>query len=260
MKIKFVILTVFALFSVSVNAQDLNKYEKSTYIEGKDSLPYRILFPKNFDPMKKYPLILVLHGAGERGNDNEAQLVHGGNLFLSSKARDTYPAIVVFPQCPKDSYWSNVKFKTDSGKREFIFQKGGKPTMAMKALLGLAERLIDKPYINKEQLYVGGLSMGGMGTFELLRRMPKTFAAAFPICGGDNPQNVKKYKKTPLWIFHGADDDVVPVSHSEIVAKALQEKGAQDIKLTIYPGVKHNSWDNAFAEPQLLPWLFAHKK
>jgi predicted peptidase len=256
-EIKLVLLAVLLSAVSTVKAQDLNLYERSTYVADGDTLPYRIAFPENFDNSKKYPLVLFLHGAGERGNDNQAQLTHGGKLFVSPEVRKNFPAIVVFPQCLKDSFWSNVKIITDStGKRLFEFQKGGTPTNAMAALLGLTERLLEKPFVDQSQVYVGGLSMGGMGTFELLRRKPNVFAAAFAVCGGDNVKNVKKYKKLPLWVFHGSDDNVVPVAHSEEVVNALRDKGS-DVKFTIYPGVKHNSWENAFAEPQLLPWLFS---
>lgn len=260
MNLRILIFTVIALASIDVRAQDLTKFESSSFIQNADTLPYRILFPEKFNPSLKYPLVLFLHGAGERGDNNEAQLTHGAKLFLDSNTRKHFPAIVVFPQCSKDSFWSNVEFGTDSsGKREFLFQTGGKPTKAMAGLLGLTERLLDKPYVNREQVYVGGLSMGAMGTFEMLRRKPKAFAAAFAICGGDNVKNVKKYKKIPLWVFHGDADDVVPVSLSEKVVEALQDKKAE-VKFTVYPGVNHNSWDNAFSEPQFLPWLFSHKK
>jgi predicted peptidase len=203
----------------------------------------------------------VLHGAGERGNDNEVQLAYGSKLFLQDTVRDKYASFVVYPQCPKDSYWSNVKVETNAaGKMVFNFKEGGDPTQAMKTLMALIDQLLDKPYVDKHHVYVGGLSMGGMGTYELLRREPNIFAAAFAICGGDNTLNVKKYaKKVPLWIFHGAKDDVVPVDHSTVVVEAIKAAGG-DPKFTIYPNDNHNSWDDAFAEPQLLPWLFEHSK
>jgi predicted peptidase len=114
--------------------------------------------------------------------------------------------------------------------------------------------------VDKHRVYVGGLSMGGMGTFELLRRKPNVFAAAFAICGGDNTFNAKLYaKKVPLWIFHGAKDDVVPVEHSLVMAEAIKAAGGNP-KLTIYPNDSHNSWNDAFAEPDLIPWLFSHTK
>jgi len=242
-------------------AQVNSAFDRGSFINKTDTLAYRILFPKKFDPTKKYPLLFVLHGAGERGKDNDAQLKYGPKLFLNDTIRQNYPAIVVFPQCPANSFWSNVKADTSAtGKWQFHFQEGGEPTSAMTSLLGLVDQMLDKPFVNKKQVYIGGLSMGGMGTFEILRRKPNTFAAAFTICGGDNTNNAGKYaKKIPLWIFHGAKDSVVPVDHSEVMAVALKEAGA-DPKFTIYPNTDHNSWDEAFAEPQLLPWLFSHHK
>lgn len=242
-------------------AQTLSAFDRGSFIIKTDTLPYRILFPKNFNPAQKYPLIIVLHGAGERGNDNEAQLKYGPKLFLNDTIRQNYPAIVVFPQCPKDDYWANVKISQSlTGKRVFNFQEGGKPNCAMTLLLGMVDQMLDKPFISKKQVYIGGLSMGGMGTLEMLRRKPNTFAAAFAICGGDNTNNVPKYaRKTPLWIFHGLKDSVVPFDHSQVVVDALKAAGA-DPKFTIYPNDDHNSWDDAFAEPQLMPWLFSHSK
>lgn len=241
-------------------AQDLSLYQREMYAAQGDSLPYRVLYPENFNPNVAYPLMLFLHGRGESGRDNEKQLTHGARLFLKDTLRANYPVIVVFPQCPADSYWANVDIQTDeTGKRTFGFQKGGEPTKAMRALLGLTETLTDKAYVDKDRIYVGGLSMGGMGTFELLRREPKLFAAAFAICGGDHVANVKKYRKVPLWIFHGAKDEVVPLSYSENIVQALRKKGAR-VNFTVYPDANHNSWDAAFAEPALLPWLFIHSK
>ncbi|RZM19763.1 MAG: phospholipase [Pedobacter sp.] len=241
-------------------AQDFKKYDKGSYIKGRDSIYYRILFPENFDPLKVYPMVVFLHGSGERGNDNEKQLTHGGKLFLKEKVRKEFPAIVVFPQCSSDSFWANVAFgSAASGKTLFNFATGGKPSKSMHALLGMLENLRDKPYVDKSRIYIGGLSMGGMGTFELLRRERKMFAAAFAICGGDNVANVRKYKKTPLWIFHGEKDDVVPVGLSTDIADQLKVMGVQP-KINLYPNDNHNSWDSAFAEPELLPWLFSQKR
>ncbi|RYD87908.1 MAG: phospholipase, partial [Sphingobacteriales bacterium] len=206
-------------------AQNKSLYDKGLYATKTDTLPYRVLFPVQFNPAQKYPVIFVLHGAGERGNDNEIQLNNGGDLFTKTENRQQYQAIVIFPQCPKDSFWSNVKFELDSAThaRKFLFQTDAEPTKAMKALLALVDEWLEKPYVNKKQVYVGGLSMGGMGTFELIGRKPKLFAAAFPICGGDNTLNAKKYaKKVPLWIFHGAKDNIVSADHSIVMEAAIK--------------------------------------
>ncbi|MNR41841.1 esterase [compost metagenome] len=118
---------------------------------------------------------------------------------------------------------------------------------------------MDKPFVDEKRVYVGGLSMGAMGTYELLRRKKKLFAAAFAICGGDHVANVQKYKNVPLWIFHGEKDDVVPVVLSTIISDQLKVLGKEP-KLTLYPNANHNSWDAAFADPKLLPWLFSNQK
>ncbi len=260
-KLLLLVLPVFFL-SFEIKAQDLNLYKKEQFISKNDTLPYRILYPENFNPAKKYPLLLVLHGSGERGNNNEAQLTHGGTVFLKPEMRKSFPAIVIFPQCAADSYWSNVLITTDSvtKKRIFNFRKDGEPTKAMAAVLGLANAIRHKKFVNKNQFYVGGLSMGGMGTLEIIRRKTKYFAAAFSICGGDNPENAKKYaKKVPLWFFHGGKDDVVTPDHSEIMVKAVTKAGGNP-KFNLYPNDSHDSWDDAFAEPGLFPWLLSHKK
>ena len=260
MKITKLLLAWLWLLAGPAAAQDLSRYQREMFTAGADSLPYRILYPENFNPRERYPLVLFLHGRGESGRDNEKQLTHGAALFLKDTLRANYPAIVVFPQCPADSYWANVHIQADeTGKRTFQFVKGGEPTKAMRALLGLTEALTQMPYVDKDRIYVGGLSMGGMGTYELLRRKPKLFAAAFAICGGDHVANVKKYRHIPLWVFHGAQDDLVPPAFSAAVVQALRKKRAR-VNFTLYPTANHNSWDAALAEPALLPWLFIHSK
>lgn len=259
-----VLVFLFALvqlIGMPTKAQDMNLYEKKWMVQGRDTLPYRILLPQDYNASKKYPLILFLHGAGERGNDNEKQLVHGAKLFLRDSIRKNYPAIVVFPQCAANSYWSNVSIITDSIQktRIFSFKPDGEPTKAMDLVLELLKELSDEYRLDKDRLYVGGLSMGGMGTFELVRRKPKTFAAAFPICGGANAATAKRLKGPSWWIFHGLKDNVVDPVYSKIMAAAIRDQGA-DVKLTLYPEAGHNSWDDAFAEKELMSWMFSKHK
>ena len=256
---KLIAIFLCSLLLNSAFSQDLSKYKKESFIQGSDTLKYRILYPEHFDAAKKYPIVLFLHGSGERGNDNQKQLTHGSKMFLADDFRKKFQTIVVFPQCSEDSYWANVEMETVTGKRFFNFLTGGAPTKSMSLLLGLTDELVKKPFADQAKIYLGGLSMGGMGTFELLRRKPKTFAAAFAICGGDNPANVKKYRKTPLWIFHGGLDDVVNPQISYDVYHALKEIGHTP-KFTVYPKANHNSWDSTFAEQELFPWLFSNHR
>ena len=238
-------------------------YEKHEWISAKgDTLRYRLLLPEDYNPGTSYPMILFLHGAGERGSDNTKQLVHGANLFLQPQIRKDFPAIIVFPQCPENSFWSNVNFKINdtTKKREFIFQEGGAPTSAMQMLLDWLPEMEKKYSIAKDQRYVMGLSMGGMGTFEIVRRKPRYFAAAMPICGGANPKTAEAIKETAFWIFHGDKDDVVPIKYSEQMVEAFQNfYVSAEVNYTVYGNVGHNSWDNAFSEPELLPWLFRQR-
>ncbi len=221
-------------------------------------LPYRILYPENYDKDKKYPLILVLHGAGERGNDNEKQLIHGGKLFIDSAVRKEYPAIVVFPQCPEQDYWSSVDI--DRGKTPLVlsFDYRDQITTPLRDAISLVKQLMKDEGVNAKRVYVTGLSMGGMGTFEAVSRFPNLFAAAMPICGGGDTQHYSKVK-IPFWVFHGAADAVVNVEYSRAMVEKLKDLKVK-VKYTEYPGVNHNSWDNAFAEPDFLKWMFAQKR
>lgn len=258
---KCISLLSLCLSSLYIYAQDMSLYEKQWLIQNSDTLPYRILLPENYDPAKKYPLVLFLHGRGESGTDNEKQLTHGAKMFLQDSVRKKFPAIVVFPQCAFNSYWSNVQAVTSgskTGKRIFYFVADGEASQSMKMLIGLVGNLLIRYPLEKNQLYVMGLSMGGMGTFELVRRMPGLFTAAIPICGGANPETAPYLKKTKWWIFHGGKDDVVPPIYSEQMFAALQKVKA-NVQFKLFPNANHNSWDSTFAEPRLLQWLFSQK-
>ena len=247
-------LIFLLLLNLIVLPLQAQRYKKKTFTtRGQYTLPYRILYPKDYKKTQQdYPLFIFLHGSGERGDDNKAQLTHGSQLFIDSLAK--YPAIVVFPQCPKEGYWAEVEWNDNGKDIKFPFYEKGRPSLEM--VIALMDELKATERIDEERLYLGGLSMGGFGTFDLLARLPNTFEAAIPICGGGNPLLAPLYAaNTRLWIFHGDADSVVPVDLSRKMYNALKEAGA-DVKYTEYPGVDHNSWDNAFAEPGFFEWLF----
>ncbi|HOV83432.1 MAG TPA: prolyl oligopeptidase family serine peptidase [Paludibacteraceae bacterium] len=252
---KLFFLMVSCLIFISLSAQN-ELFLKKEFIYKGDTLPYRILFPENYDKTKSYPLVLFLHGAGERGKDNEKQLVHGSSLFTDPQNRENYPAIVVFPQCPENDFWAPVHRE---GK-DFVFLNTKKPTSSMQLVIRLLNKITKEEAVDKNRIYVLGLSMGGMGTFDLICRQPKKFAAAIPICGGVSLERLKKVRHMPIRIYHGGSDDVVSPEHSRNAFIELKANGSQKVEYIEFPGVGHNSWKNAFAQPDFLSWLFKQHK
>lgn len=252
-------LFIFSFFMmVSYSNAQQNRYEPANFIKDIDTLKYRILYPNDFSESKQYPVLFFLHGAGERGNENNKQLVHGSALFAAEENLEKFPAIIIFPQCATNDFWSNAKVNRNKKPISLDFNYRRKPTKAMTLVMDLVEETVAKPYVKKDQVYVMGLSMGGMGTFEILHRKPNTFAAAIAICGGGQAKGAKEFFTTPLWVFHGANDDVVHPKLSVEMVSALLKYGGKP-KFTLYDKANHNSWDPAFAEPDLLAWLFSNK-
>ncbi len=251
---RIMVISLVIIYSSAIG-QALPQFQKNRFRQ----LPYQILQPDKIDTSKKYPVILFLHGAGERGDDNEKQLVHGSQLFLDSLSK--YPAIVLFPQCPINSYWSNVNIvKNKCGSRDFDFKNGGNPTEPLRIVMSLMDSIQNLASVDKDRIYVAGLSMGGMGTLELINRKPKMFAAAISICGGANPNTADTFaKEVALWVFHGAKDDVVDPKYSQVLVVEIQKRSG-DVRFSLYPEANHNSWDRALAEPELLSWLFSNSK
>ena len=246
---------IFSLFILFFAGQYLHSqaiqdiFEAKTIISSAgDTLNYRVLLPENYDSKKQYPLVLFLHGAGERGSDNNAQLFHGSKMFTNPVNREKYPAIVLFPQCPTNGYW-------------FYEDRFGENR---KAELSMVKELLDTylalSTVDKERIYIMGLSMGGFGTFDLVCRFPDVFAAAIPICGGIDPDRLKvTVGKVKFRIYHGDNDEVVPVENSRNAYRALKSYGA-DVGYFEFPGCKHDSWVPAFNQPDFFSWLFEQKK
>ena len=219
------------------------------------SYRYQVFVPAMWDGHKKWPVILFLHGAGERGSDGLLQTDVGFPHAIREHAEDT-AFIAVLPQCPKEKLW------TDNDQQ----------AQALAAL----EAVMKEFNGDRERLYLTGISMGGYGTWDIAGKHPHRFAAYVVICGGihepanypglhvgfvDNPKIADPYAETatgvgntPVWIFHGAADDTVPVEESRKMRDALQAEHG-NVKYTEYEGVGHQSWDKAYAEPGLLTWL-----
>ena len=249
---KNITLLFFALYLCNLNSQNIELYEKETFIFENDTLNYRILKPLNYDPNKQYPVHLFLHGSGERGKDNSSQLTHGGSLFLKKENREKYNSWVIFPQCSKNDRWPSIS----SDLWDQVFEnKIKKPNKSLGLVIRLMDEFIEKKDVDNQRIYLSGLSMGGMGAFEILYRRPDMFAAATPICSNGITQLAKLFaNKVPVWIFHGSDDKVVSPKYSLEMARAIIESGGSP-KMTLYADVDHNSWDNAFAEKDFLKWI-----
>jgi len=196
---------------------------------------YLIFLPESYNRTgKSWPLILFLHGAGERGEDFDLVRKHG--LAKIVEQEPNFPFIVVSPQCPKGQWWS------------------------MDLLATLLDEVERKDRVDKKRIYVTGLSMGGYGTWQLAIEHPKRFAAIAPVCGGSNPHRADEIKDLPVWVFHGAKDKVVPIARSREMVAALRKSGAKNVRLTVYPQAEHDSWTPTYENKRLYDWFLTHRR
>ncbi len=253
------ILSIILIFLSSIQLSAQEYVAKEFITNSNDTLKYRELLPENSVKGKKYPLVLFLHGAGERGSDNQSQLAHGSMMFTNPVNREKYPAIVLFPQCPKNLYWSFEK-RPENGFGPNTFPQNYKISGILQAVKDLLDQYIASGDVDTNRIYIIGLSMGGMATFDLTCRFPDIFAAAVPICGGINPERLQAPAgKVKFKIYHGDKDDVVPVENSRKAYKALKKYGA-DVNYIEIVGCNHGSWDPAFNQPDFMSWIFAQSK
>jgi predicted peptidase len=250
------ILAILICFAVRpAFSQSSSRFSVNKYVNDKgDTLYYRQLFP-DADTMRRYPLVVFLHGAGERGNDNEAQLKWGVMNFATDQNMILHPAFVIAPQCPEKTSWSN-------------FSRGGKiedarlqptPAKPMELVIGLIHQLIKTQRIDTNRIYITGLSMGGFGTYDAIERYPDLFAAAVPVCGGGDVTRAASIAHLPIWIFQGAEDPAVNPAYALFMFEALTKAGAHPA-FTQYPEVGHFSWLGAYSDPLMMEWLFRQHK
>ena len=198
---------------------------------------YLLYLPDKYgtDPTAKWPLLLFLHGAGERGHDIELVKRHGPPKM--AEKGEKFPFVIVSPQCPEESLWE----------------------IERDALIALLDEVSETYRIDKSKIYVTGLSMGGVGTWDLAANYPNKFAAIAPICGGGNPKQAVQLTHTPIWAFHGAKDAVIPAEKSSEMVDAANAAGG-NAKLTIYPNANHDAWTETYQNPELYQWLLSHSK
>lgn len=231
-------------------------FEKRTFDFEDNNLPYQIMFPRNYDTTDEYPLVVFLHGAGERGTDNERQMAFGPNTFGSYSARTDYPAIVIFPQCPPDVMWSRrIKYNDEDGVLIFEFPVEDEPNYAMEMVIELVRDLIASEAVDEKRVYITGLSMGGIGTFEFSYYAPDLPAALAPMAGGHDSTLLKTYgQEIAFRIHHGANDGVVPARYSEQMFLKMVELG-YDAEYFEEPGRGHE-WNYVLNDSEYIKWIF----
>jgi predicted peptidase len=200
-----------------------------------------------------YPIVLFLHGAGERGTDNDIQLAVMPGQLVSAAGQSKYPCFILAPQCPKNDVWVNFPQFPE------VLQAPDTPTTAMRMVIEVMVKLEKELPVDKHRVYLTGYSMGGEGSFDLLIRRPDWFAAAIPICSVSDTSKAGRISKIPIWAFHCDQDNVNDVKYSRLMINALKSHGGNP-KYTEYPGVKHNSWGMAYKEPALYDWLFLQRR
>ncbi|MEH2441873.1 prolyl oligopeptidase family serine peptidase [Nostoc sp.] len=209
------------------------------HVTSTDSYNYLLFLPDGLHPdgdrneiqQALLPTILFLHGAGQRGSDLDDVIKHGVAKVVEQQS--DFPFIVISPQCPRREYWNIERLST------------------------LLDEVIASCAVDPDRVYLTGLSMGGYGTWHLAAAQPERFAAIAPICGGGNPQAAGKLKNLPVWAFHGAKDNVVPLSESEIMVSALKVHDG-NVKFTVYPEANHDSWTQTYNNPELYEWFLQH--
>lgn len=253
--LKYSIVAALILLPFTATGQ-VTDFVAETYTDSLgNELQYRLLKPADYDSSRQYPLVLFLHGAGERGSDNFSQLKWGVTHFAEPRMREQYPAFVVAPQVPSDESWAPLGAIRDTSS--FSMPMKQEPTPSMRLTVELLDKLQDRYSIDDKRLYVTGISMGGFGTFDLIQRHPNRFAAAVPVCGGGDATRAFFIKDMPIWVFHGAKDEVVSPKYSRTMVRALRVAGGSP-GYTEYPDEGHiGAWVHAYSNPHLYEWMFS---
>ncbi len=253
------IILVIAILLVGINqilAQTASLFSYEQFVSNSgDTLPFRQYYP-DANPNKKLPLVIFLHGSGERGSDNEAQLKWSIGSWTTADFSAQYPIFIVAPQCPTNQTWQSANFTED---RKMPYSMLATPSKPMAALLQLIEKLKRTLPIDTNRIYITGLSMGGYGAIEAMMYRPNLFAAAIPVCGAGDSSKVGLIKHIPQWYVHGVDDAAVPVHHSVNLVNALLKAGAKP-GFTMLPEVGHFAWHQAYSDKNIITWLFRQRK
>lgn len=250
---------IASAFAASARAVDVNDFQaRSHRLSDNKIMVYRLFVPKNYQASTRYPLVLSLHGAGERGNDNTAQLKHDvSKMWADDSIQSKHPSFVLAPQCPANNQWVDVNWGLGSYKQDSV-----PISDELQGVIAILDSLGREFSLDPARIYVTGISMGGYGTFDIVTRYPDRFAAAYPICGAGDPRKAPAIANLPLWAVHAADDPTVPVAGSRDMIAALRQAGGQP-KFTEYPAsqrIGHSAWVPAAKEPGLVAWLYSQAR
>jgi poly(3-hydroxybutyrate) depolymerase len=254
------LLCLSALTAASARAQSVNDFLARTYTDAQGTtLPYRLFVPAGYDPTQKYPLVLFLHGLGGSGNDNVKQLTDqtAPLVFVTPANQALYPCFMVAPQCPAGSLYANTWAGLDWTQPTNTQLPD--PNPPLRVALEIVDALQQEFSLDSNRLYITGFSMGGFGVWDAVTRYPGKFAAAVPICGGGDEYTAPRIVNLAVWTFHSADDPVISVNRTRNMVAAMRAAGGSPL-YTEYNGYGHFSWIPAYAEPNLLPWMFAQTR
>ncbi len=256
--ISLALIIVFAGITRCLSAADtqpidptlLKRFDARTFQDKSGAtLKYRLFKPSGYSTNgTNYPLVLFLHGAAGLGDDNQHQF-NGGNevpplALTAPEAQSRFPSFMIVPQCPRGDSWTAY---------------GKEPSTMIRLTFAAIDALKQEFPLDANRFYLVGVSMGGNGAWDVATRFPNKFAAVVPICGSGDPDKAKKVTQLPIWCFHGASDPLISVEYARKMMAALRKAGGNP-RYTEYPGVGHDSYRNAFREPELLPWLFGQRR
>ena len=215
---------------------------------------YRLLRPDTLEPGKRYPLILFLHGAGERGSENFRQLKFLPAWLAEPAAKAKHPCFLMAPQCREGHTWADVDWSNEKSSPQTP-----EPTVDMAAAVAALDATLRDEPIDTDRIFLTGLSMGGYGVWDLATRMPDRFAAILPVCGGGDERVAANIAALPIWCFHGDADTAVPVQRSRAMIAAVRAAGGRPIYSELV-GVGHDSWTPAYRNAFVLDWLFSQRR
>lgn len=244
------ILAAFSISSVYVEeAFDFKEFEYEDLI-----LPYRIYVPEDYSADNDYPLVVFLHGAGERGVNNDLQLNNAMQTLFDRRDGLMLQSIVIAPQCPENEQWVDTPWADGNYSTDEVPESD-----ELAAVVALTKALCGEYSIDTARIYAMGISMGGFGAWDLIIRHNDLFAGAAPMCGGGDPSKAALLVDTPIYTFHGTNDASVPFAGTEEMVSAIEDEGGRLINFIVYDGEGHGIWENAADEEDWCEWLFEHK-